>query len=192
MYLTAPTIVYVTPRSSTTWWFVVVVLVLLIFCTLNLTCSRRSDVSRECGAKRRGEEKTKQNKTNKKKRKKRKEEKKEAPLPPPSLFFSLLTFLRASHAIWVPGKGYSKWPFNVGLRISNVIFLDYRENCFLRMSYTRKIFANLEEKFVIVLLHLVWLGSENNSLLALLPRDMKETRDDTQAKMFIPCWGTVT
>ena len=49
------------------------------------------------------------------------------------------------------------------------------------MSYTRNIFANLEEKFVIVLLHLVWRRPENNSLLALLPRDVKEIRDYTQA-----------
>lgn len=62
VHLTAPTIVYATPRSSTTWQFVVVALVLLIFCTLNLTCSRRSDISREYGAKRRGAKK-KQNTT---------------------------------------------------------------------------------------------------------------------------------
>ena len=42
-------------------------------------------------------------------------------------------------------------------------------------------FANLEEKFVIVLLHLVWRRPENNSLLALLPRDVNEIRDYTQA-----------
>ena len=121
VHLTAPTIVYATPRSSTTWQFVVVALVLLIFCTLNLTCSRRSDISREYGAKRRG---AKKNKT------------------------------------------------------QHNIFLDYRENCFLCMFYTRKIFANLEEKIVIVLLHLVWRRPENNSLLlALLPRDVKEIRD---------------
>lgn len=71
VHLTAPTIVYATPRSSTTWRFVVVALVLLIFCTLNLTCSRRSDISREYGAKRRGEKKAKQNKQKKKERKKR-------------------------------------------------------------------------------------------------------------------------
>ena len=116
VHLTAPTIVYATPRSSTTWRFVVVALVLLIFCTLNLTCSRRSDINREYGAKRRGEKRTKQNKQKKKERKKRKEEKKETPLPPPPLLFSLLTFLRASPAIWVPGTGYSKLPFNVGLQ----------------------------------------------------------------------------
>ena len=116
VHLTAPTIVYATPRSSTTWQFVVVALVLLIFCTLNLTCSRRSDISREYGAKRRGEKKAKQNKQKKKERKKRKEEKKETPLPPPPLFFSLLTFLSAGLAIWVPGTGYSKLPFNVGLQ----------------------------------------------------------------------------
>ena len=77
-------------------WFVVVVLVLLIFCTLNLTCSRRSDISRDYGAKRRGEKKTKQNKTNKKK-KERKEKKRKKKLPylhprcffPYSLFFAL-------------------------------------------------------------------------------------------------------
>lgn len=113
VHLTAPTIVYATPRSSTTWRFVVVALVLLIFCTLNLTCCRRSDISREYGAKRRGEKETKQTKNE---RKKRKEEKKATPLPPPPLFFSLLTFLRASPAIWVPGTGFSKWPFNIGLQ----------------------------------------------------------------------------
>ena len=111
VHLTAPTIVYATPRSSTTWQFVVVALVLLIFCTLNLTCSRRSDISREYGAKRRG---AKKNKTQQNKQKKK--ERKETPLPPPPLFFSLLTFLRASPAIWVPGTGYSKLPFNVGLQ----------------------------------------------------------------------------
>ena len=116
VHLTAPTIVYATPRSSTTWRFVVVALVLLIFCTLNLTCSRRSDINREYGAKRRGEKRTKQNEQKKKERKKRKEEKKETPLPPPPLLFSLLTFLRASPAIWVPRTGYSKLPFNVGLQ----------------------------------------------------------------------------
>ena len=63
VHLTAPTIVYATPRSSTTWQFVVVALVLLIFCTLNLTCSRRSDISREYGAKRRRAKKTKHNTT---------------------------------------------------------------------------------------------------------------------------------
>ena len=113
VHLTARTIVYATPRSSTTWWFVVVVLVLLIFCTLNLTCSRRSDISREYGAKRRGAKKKKNTtKQTKKQRKKRKEERKETPLPPPPLFFSLLTFLSAGPAIWVPGTGYSKLPFN--------------------------------------------------------------------------------
>lgn len=111
VHLTAPTIVYATPRSSTTWRFVA--LLLLIFCTLNLTCCRRSDISREYGAKRRGEKETKQTKNE---RKKRKEEKKATPLPPPPLFFSLLTFLRASPAIWVPGTGFSKWPFNIGLQ----------------------------------------------------------------------------
>ena len=116
VHLTAPTIVHATPRSSTTWRFVVFALVLLIFCTLNLTCSRRSDISREYDAKRRGEKKAKQNKQKKKERKKRKEERKETPLPPPPLFFSLLTFLSAGPAIWVPGTGYSKLPFNVGLQ----------------------------------------------------------------------------
>ena len=61
-----------------------------------------------------GQKKTKQNTTKqtKKQRKKRKEERKETPLPPPPLFFSLLTFLSAGPAIWVPGTGYSKLPFN--------------------------------------------------------------------------------
>ena len=60
----------------------------------------------------------KQNKTKqtKKERKKRKEEKKETPQPPPPLIFSLLTFLRVSPANWVPGTGYSKLPFSVGLQ----------------------------------------------------------------------------
>ena len=95
VHLTARTIVYTTPRSSTTWRFVVVVLVLLIFCTLNLTCSRRSDISREYGAKRRGAKKKKQSTTKqtKKQRKKRKEERKETPLPPPRCFFPCLLFL---------------------------------------------------------------------------------------------------
>ena len=97
VHLTAPTIVYATARSGTTWRFVVVALVLLIFCTLNLTWSRRSDISREYGAKRRGAKKTKHNKTNKKRKKERKEKKREKKLPylhprcffPYSLFFAL-------------------------------------------------------------------------------------------------------
>ena len=94
VHLTAPTIVYATPRSSTTWQFVVVALVLLIFCTLNLTCSRRSDISREYGAKRRGEKKAKQNKQKKKERKEKKRKKKLPYLHPRcffpySLFFAL-------------------------------------------------------------------------------------------------------
>lgn len=92
VHLTAPTIVYATPRSSTTWQFVVVALVLLIFCTLNLTCSRRSDISREYGAKRRGEKKAKQNKQKKKERKEKKREKK-LPYLHPRCFFPCLLFL---------------------------------------------------------------------------------------------------
>ena len=94
VHLTARTIVYATPRSSTTWWFVVVVLVLLIFCTLNLTCSRRSDISREYGAKRRGakKKKTQQNKPKNKERKERKREKK-LPYLHPRCFFPCLLFL---------------------------------------------------------------------------------------------------
>ena len=94
VHLTAPTIVYATPRSSTTWRFVVVALVLLIFCTLNLTCSRRSDISREYGAKRRGAKKTKHNKTNKKRKKeKKRREKRNSPTSTPAVFFPCLLFL---------------------------------------------------------------------------------------------------
>ena len=53
----------------------------------NLTCSRRSDISRKYGAKRRGE-KTKQNKTNKKRKKeKKRREKRNSPTSTPADFF---------------------------------------------------------------------------------------------------------
>ena len=70
-------------------------LVLLIFCTINLTCSRRSDISREYGAKRRGEKKAKQNKTNKKRKKeKKRREKRNSPTSTPAVFFPTHFFSR--------------------------------------------------------------------------------------------------